>query len=281
MAKKINNYSRRKFIRDISFASVLLFTGKITDLSAEEVYDLRGKVKLRFAVASDSHYGQANTAFDAMIEKVIDQINVFHKTNPIDFCVMNGDIIHNEKSFLPRAKIKIDQLNIPYYVTRGNHDMVKEELWTEVWKMPLNHSFSVKGSAVLLADTSNERGEYLSPDLLWLEAQLEQYKNKKNVFLFLHIPQAKWTANAIDTPAFIELIKKYPNIRAGFHGHEHDQDGVKMVGHIPFLFDSHIGGSWGTVYKGFRVVELLNDGTLITYMMDPSEKMPELKYQKN
>jgi hypothetical protein len=57
------------------------------------------------------------------------------------------------------------------------------------------------------------------------------------------------------------------------HGHEHDQDGVKMIDNIPFMFDSHVGGNWGTPYRGFRVVELLNDGTLISYMMNPTEKL--------
>jgi hypothetical protein len=51
-----------------------------------------------------------------------------------------------------------------------------------------------------------------------------------------------------------------------------------MARNIPFLFDSHVGGSWGTPYRGFRVVELLNDGTLVTYMMNPTEKLTELKY---
>jgi len=278
MEKKINSQSRRRFIQQISLASALLLTGRITDLSAEEVYELKARVKLRFAVASDFHYGQPKTNYDEMTQTVINQINMFNKSNRINFCVINGDIIHNEKSFLPLVKKKIDQLDVPYYVARGNHDMVTSEFWNEVWEMPLNHSLELKDSAFIISDTSNEAGIYLSPDLKWLEEKLEQYKSKKNVFLILHIPQAKWTANAIDTPAFFELIKKYPNIRAGFHGHEHDQDGVKMVGNIPFLFDSHVGGSWGTPYKGFRVVELLNDGTLVTYMMNPTEKLAELKY---
>ena len=51
-----------------------------------------------------------------------------------------------------------------------------------------------------------------------------------------------------------------------------------MNGKIPYLFDSHIGGNWGTAYKGFRVVELMDDGSLITYMMNPTEKMNELSY---
>lgn len=278
MKENISNQSRRRFIHQISLASALLLSGKITDLSAEDVYSLKAKVKLRFALASDFHYGQPNTPFEETTANIIKQINLFNKSNRIDFCVLNGDLIHNEKSFLPIVKKKTDLLEVPYYVTRGNHDMVTDELWNEVWRMPLNHSFEFKDSAFILADTSNEQGTYESPDLRWLEGKLEEYKSNKNIFLVLHIPQAKLTENAIDSPGFFELIHKYPNIRAGFYGHEHDQDGVKMARNIPFLFDSHVGGNWGTPYKGFRVVELLNNGTLITYMMNPTVKLGELSY---
>jgi hypothetical protein len=126
----------------------------------------------------------------------------------------------------------------------------------------------VNGYPFILLDSSNEKGEYLSPDLVWLKESLEGLKKQKQVFIFVHIPQAKWTKNGIDTPAFLELLDKYPNIKAVFHGHEHDQDGVKMHGKIPFYFDAHIGGNWGTAYKGFRVVELNQDGSLVTYMLN-------------
>lgn len=270
--------SRRSFIRDLSFASVFLLGGGIQNLSAAEVYGLRKKVALRFVVASDSHYGQPKTDFDGMIEKIIGQVNSFHKNNPLDFCVINGDIIHNEKPLLPLAKKQIEKLTMPWYVTRGNHDMVSTDYWQEVWGTPVNHDVVIKKKGIILGDTSNEEGKYLSPDLGWLKQTLDKHQQRKQVFLFLHIPQAKWTANGIDTPAFFELIKQYPNLKAVFHGHEHDQDGVKMSHNIPFFFDSHIGGSWGTDYKGFRVVELMEDGSLVTYMMNPVERMNEMAY---
>lgn len=270
--------SRRKFIHQLSFASAILLGGNIQNLSAQEVGALKKKVRLRFAVASDAHYGQPDTPYEAMMDTIIQKINGFHQENPLDFCVMNGDIIHNEKQFMPQAKQKLDQFTMPFYVTRGNHDMVSPTFWQEVWGTPLNHQVEVKKSLVLLGDTATEEGKYVSPDLDWLKTQLDAHKKTKNIFLFLHIPQAKWTKNGIETPAFFELIKNYPNIRAVFHGHEHDQDGVQMVGKLPFLFDSHVGGSWGTPHKGFRVVELLNDGTLITYLMNPTDKLTELSY---
>lgn len=272
------NHSRRSFIRNISMATAFFMTGKAGRVSAEEVYALRKKVALRFVVASDSHYGQPKTLFDELIDKMTSQVNAFHQSNPLDFCVINGDIIHNEKPFMPLAKQKLDQLIMPYYVTRGNHDMLSDTEWKSTWATPLNQTIVVKKTAFLLGDTSNEKGEYLSPDLNWLKDSLDKHARRKQVFLFLHIPQAKWTVNGIDTPAFFELVKNYSNIKAVFHGHEHDQDGVRMRDNIPYLFDSHIGGNWGTEYKGFRVVELMNDGSMITYMMNPVEKMGELVY---
>ena len=276
--KNQDQISRRHFVKNISFASAFFMGGGFQSLSSQDVDALKDQVKMRFAVASDAHYGQPNTPYEAMMDTIIDKINLFHGSNPLDFCVMNGDIVHDEKSFLAQAKQKIDGLKVPYFVTRGNHDKCSSDYWEQVWNMPLNHQKVVKNSLVLLGDTSNEQGTYVSPDLAWLEAQLEANKKRKNIFLFLHIPQAKWTKNGIETPAFFELIKKYPNIRAVFHGHEHDQDGVQMIGKLPFLFDSHIGGSWGTPHKGFRVVELLNSGTVITYLMDPTVKKNELTY---
>jgi 3',5'-cyclic AMP phosphodiesterase CpdA len=275
---KMSTDSRRKFIKNISFASAFLITGKVTSLSANDVIGLKSKVKLRFVVASDIHYGQPNTLYEQMMETVTQHINSFHQHSPLDFCVMNGDLIHNEKSFLPLVKEKIDALKMPYYVTRGNHDMVTPDYWNSVWGTPLNHDVVVKGHGILLGDTSNEQGVYLSPDLSWLKNTLESHKDKNQVFIFLHIPQAKWTVNGISTPAVFDIIKKYPNVKAVFHGHEHDQDGVKMVEKVPYIFDAHIGGSWGTPYKGYRVVELLKDNTMITYMMNPTEKLNALSF---
>lgn len=272
-----NSSTRRSFLKNVSLATAFFAVGGFKEIGASVVFENRKNVALRFVVASDAHYGQPGTAYDAMIEKITTQINMFHKETPLDFCVINGDIIHNEKHLLPLAKQKLDALNPKYYVTRGNHDMVTADYWQEVWGMPLNHMVEIKKNAIILGDTSNEDGKYLSPDLNWLAKQLEANKQKKNVFLFLHIPQKAWTANAIDTPGFEALVNQYPNITAIFHGHEHDQDGVKLLGsrQVPCLFDAHMGGNWGTPYKGFRVVEMLKDGTLLSYMMNPSLKINE------
>ncbi len=270
--------SRRSFLKNISLTAVLLAGGGFKFLSEAEAGALRRKTIYRFALASDGHYGQAGTASDELYATIVKHINEFHQQHPLAVCIINGDVIHNEKDYLLKAKKHLDGLTMPYYTGKGNHDLVSDAYWKEVWGQLPNLVLKEKHCHIIIANTSNEKGEYLSPDLVWLAEQLEASKKKKTVFLVLHIPQKKWTPNGIDTPAFFELLKKYPNVKAIFHGHEHDQDGVKIENNIPCLFDSHFGGNWGTAYKGYRVVELLDDGSILTYIMNPIEKLNEASY---
>jgi predicted phosphodiesterase len=267
--------SRRKFLQQVSLSGLAIASGTAHQLLATDIFELRKKVKLRFIVASDSHYGQPNTDYDTFLKNAINRINEIHAQNRLDFCVINGDIIHDKKEFLIQAKNRIADLKMPWFVTKGNHDQVSDEYWNEVFQMPVNHNVVIKNNSILFGTTSNEKGQYLSPNLTWMKEKLEESKKNKNTLIFIHIPQAKWTKNGIETAEFFDLLKNYPNIKAVFHGHEHDQDGLQMRNNVPFLFDSHIGGNWGTGYKGFRVNELMKDNNLVTYMMNPTMKLKE------
>jgi predicted phosphodiesterase len=270
--------SRRDFIKHISSASLVLLGGNVINLTPSDAADLRKSSSLRFVVASDGHYGQQDTESDLFYETLVKHVTDFNAKDKVDFCVINGDIIHDEKSLLVPAKKHLDGLPVKYYVTKGNHDRVTNDQWNEVWGMPVNHEVQLKENTLLLANTSNEAGDYLSPDLDWMKSKLEANKKQSNVFIFLHIPQAKWTKNGIDTPAFFEMLKQYKNVRGVFHGHEHDQDGVKTVNNLPFMFDSHFGGSWGTSYRGFRVVEVVKQKSFLTYIMNPTEKINQVSF---
>lgn len=267
------NNSRRKFIQQVSLATLAIWGAPLQHLTGQDVAGLQDDVVMRFAVASDIHYGQPNTAYREMTQTMLRQLNRFHTDFPLSFCVFNGDLIHDDPSFLTQIKNEFMQLSMDWYVTRGNHDQVGSKLWIDTFGYPLNHSVQHQQSVLILADTSNEKGAYLSPNLDWLKQQLDKAAKAKHIFLFLHIPQAPWTKNSVDTPAFFDLLRKYPNVRAVFHGHEHDQDGIKKEAAIPFIFDAHVGGNWGTPYRGFRVVEILKNNSLLTYMMNPTEKI--------
>ncbi|HTL06965.1 MAG TPA: metallophosphoesterase [Chitinophagaceae bacterium] len=266
--------NRRQFLRYSTPIALLLANGKIaaaTDINPAAWN--RRKTILRFAVASDGHYGQPNTPYEEYHATLVNRVNEEHALNPFAFCMVNGDIIHDDKRHYPAAKAALQKLQMPWYVSQGNHDKVTRDEWKAIWNIPVNHDFVIKKSSFLIATTSDEKGTYLPPDIDWVAAKLEEHKKQEQVFIFLHINPGKQTANAVDSPALFDVFAKYKNIRAVFNGHDHDEEGIKVKNNIPFVFDAHFGGNWGTPYRGFRVVELLKDNTLATYIMNPLEKI--------
>ena len=266
--------NRRHFIKGIS-AAIVIAQGQ--SLFASDLASFgKKKVAMRFAILSDAHYGQPQTAYQEFLDTGVSHINEMHQQMKFDFAVMNGDIIHDKIMHLEGAKKTLDQLTVKYYVTKGNHDAATPELWEKTWGMPLNYDIVMGHNVLLFGNTSNEKGEYLEPDINWFTQKLEEHKNAKHIFIFLHIPPFRWTHNGVNSLAWAALAKQHKNIKAVFHGHEHDQDNVKWEDGIPYLFDSHIGGNWGTKYKGYRIVELYKDGSMLTYIMNPTEKINEL-----
>ena len=267
--------NRRKFLKGSVPVLMLLASGESVYSFLKPGAGILKKSKLRIAVCSDGHYGQPKTDYDNYFKEIITHINSQHKQTPFDCCVFNGDIIHNDPVFLKPVKSLLDKLKMPYYVTQGNHDMVSEQHWLDTWKMPVNHYATINGQVLLMGTTSNIKGEYVCPNLSWMKEMLEQNKNASNIFIFIHITPVKWTKHGIDCPEFMELLKNYKNVRLVCNGHDHDEDDLKTQNSIPYLFDGHIGGSWGTSYRGYRVIELLKDNSIATYMLNPTDKIKE------
>lgn len=270
--------NRRDFITNISFATFLLADGTILEAKPTDI--LSKKTRLRFLVASDGHFGQPKTDFLKFYQTFVQQVNAQNKLQKFDLCVINGDIIHDQTDFLEQAKQQLDELDVPYHVTQGNHDHATPEYWERLWHVPQNYDVVLNDSVFLFGTTSNQEGKYLCPNNQWFSAKLEQYKRKKNVFIFVHITPVKWTDNGLDCQDFQALLRKYKNVRAVFNGHDHDQDNIKTQDGIPYLFSAHFGGSWGTNYRGFRVVELMKDNSILTYIMNPTEKINEKLIEK-
>lgn len=264
--------TRRNFL-NLSVKSIFVI-GAGNILQSFSVNDFRlpppDKVSLRFALASDGHYGEPNTKYEQLHDEMIAWLNKEKAERGIDFSVINGDLFHNDPAFLPIIKSKYDQLKMPYYVSHGNHDHIDEATWEATWKIPLHHSFEKKDAAFLILNTADETGKYICPDTQWAKEQLNRFSSKKQLFVFMHITPIKWTDNAIICPELVDLFTKQSNLKAIFHGHDHDQDGAKEKDGKHYFFDSHIAGSWGTDYRGYRIVEILTDGKVLTYQVNPS-----------
>lgn len=231
-------------------------------------------VVMRFALVSDGHYGQANTPFEQNHQEMTTRLNKLHDERKLNFAVVNGDLFHDNPTFFPQVKKAWDQLKMPYYATHGNHDKVEEATWIESFGYGWHHEFTVGDSAFLILNTASVDGKYICPDLEWTAAKLKQYAGHKRLFVFMHITPFSWTDNGKNCPELQDMFSAQSNLVAVFHGHDHDQDGLKQHKNKHYFFDAHVGGNWGTPYRGYRVVEVLKNGNVLTWQVNPGIKEP-------
>ena len=263
---------RRVFLRK-SLQSIALISGlePISSITQNHYKFLRARgIKTRFVIASDGHFGQAGTPFQLYHDEMMSWLNEEHRKHALDFTLFNGDLIHDDPSFLSSVKEKFNTLSMPYYVSRGNHDRCDEETWKNTWGRSFNHSFEIGNSAFVVLDTSNIQGEYICPDVDSTEEILYKYRNENNIFVFMHITPVKWTDAGINCRKLVRIFSRQKNLRAILHGHDHDQDNMKTSLGKGYFFDSHMGGNWGTEYRGYRVVEITDRNDILTYQINPT-----------
>lgn len=250
---------RRDFLKE---AAAVLGLPFIPKASTEKFKNL----KLKFAVASDGHFGQKNTPYEMYFDNLVHWLN---QTENLDMVFFNGDLIHDDPDYLAQAKKTLSQLKMPWYAIQGNHDMVSATEWETTLGYPVNHVIRRGETAFVLATTSNQSGDYLCADLDWLSATLNNLKTMQHVLVLLHISQKEWVPNGVDCPGVINLLANTKNVKAVFHGHDHQQHSTKYYQGKPFVFSGHMGGSWGQEYKGYRVVEVYEDGNVRIQQLNP------------
>ncbi len=264
--------SRRKFLQVSINSAFLITAGNVLQPLGHNFPTLllKDKPLCRFAIASDGHYGQPGTEYEMLHGQMVHWINAEKKSRGLDFTMINGDLFHNDVSFLTEVKNKWDKLLMPYYVSHGNHDQTPEEHWKSVWNMPWHYSFEKKDTGIIVLNTADDKGNYICPDVEWTKVELKKYTHKKQLFVFMHITPFTWTKGGIACPAIVELFDRQQNLKAIFHGHDHDQDDIKENNGKHYFFDSHIAGNWGTPYNGYRIVEVFKGGKILTYQMNPT-----------
>ena len=249
------------------------------------------KPKLRFAVASDLHYGQRNTPFDAMAGDLVRWINAEKKDKGLDALFLNGDLTNDSAPMLLALRDKhLSGLEVPYHAIKGNHDYVDgqagspTESWEKIWGYPANRSLKIGEFAFILCDTTApaKSNVYLAVDIDWLRAELEVHKDAAAIFVLIHIQQRAhkvqgWPKHGlhdkVEMPkgeAVMALLESNPKVRAVFHGHNHLETGVYVSGERRYFFDSHVGGSWGAK-RGYRIVEVHDDHKMVTYQVNAED----------
>jgi len=265
--------NRRHFLRQALTGVVWIGAGSTIKAFAGNNFSLppKDKVKLRVAIASDGHFGEPKTPCSETHPQMVSWINAENADRGVDFAFINGDLFHNDVSFLEPVKKVWDTLAVPYYVSHGNHDKINEEGWEKVWNHGWHYGFDKKGIGFVVLNTADEKGTYISPDVEKTRELLKKYEKHKQLFVFMHITPIKWTDNGIDAPEVVNLFNNQANLKVIFNGHDHDQDNLKENKGRYYFFDSHLGGSWGTPYKGYRILEVMKNGDILTYQMNPAK----------
>lgn len=243
-----------------------------------------GKFKLRFAIASDGHYAQPNTDSDKFFSDLVQWLHKEHTDNHLDMVIINGDLVHDRPDLLKKVKeTYFDKLPAPCYTIPGNHDHADAALWKSVFGYEDKYIVDKGDIGLVFVNTADTKGAYVCPDYNFLKASFETFKSKKTVFVILHIAPHQWVPEDktifVECPEVVTLLHSYPNIKAVFHGHDHSLDGVRYTGKLPHFWDSHFGGSWGTDYKGYRIVEVGIDDKITTYQVNASQN-PRLNTNK-
>ena len=242
------------------------------------------KLKLRFALASDGHYGQPQTDSALFYRQMIQWMEKEHQQNQLDFVIINGDLVHDRPDLLPEVKEKyLAKLPVPYYPLPGNHDWADAAIWKKVFGYEDKYTLEFGDIAFVLANTASPTGKYVCPDNAFLQRALDGFKTKNLVFVVLHIAPHQWLPEEseifLSCPETMRLLHAYPNIKAVFHGHDHSLDAVRYTNGLPHLFDAHFGGNWGTAYKGYRIVEIDKSNQIATYQVNASQN-PTLNAHK-
>lgn len=254
--------NRRPFLKNLSLLGSGLVTlplaGFPLTLSKTEQEEVFSPV-FKFVTASDGHFGQADTDFKASHQNLIQAIK---RESDVDLVVFNGDLIHDDPVFMPEVKKVYDQLlPLNYYVVKGNHDKVSDARWLEIWGQASNTFFTVKDDyGMIILNSSNEAGDYLCVDVDFLQTALSKTQSLKQVFIFIHISQKDWTRHGVDCQGVLDLIASYPNVKATFHGHDHDVDGIIWNQKKPYFWSGHFGGSWGNPFPSYRICEVDEQG---------------------
>ena len=237
---------------------------------------MRGKSKVRdhafrFVIASDGHFGEPGSDFNAYFENLVVWLQEEKVRNGLDCWFFNGPITHDNPGLSPVVHKRLQAVDTPLYAFRGNHDLIFENEWQDNFGTEEFFELDIEEILFLSCPTFDKMGNYQCPDYRWLKEKLQKGKRFRYIFLFLHICLGGWTKEGMHCPEIISLLEEF-NITAVFHGHDHLEDGLIKKGELRYYFSGSIGSKWGLDYKGYRVVEIAKDHSVFTYQYDPVKK---------
>ena len=291
--------NRKSFLKSGFLGSAGLLLPGTSSVDAN--YKLpQNKPVFRFAVGGDLHYGAGE--YRKHTENLVNWLNKEKEGRGLDLYFLNGDVVHDITDKYEELQDEyLSELSMPYFATKGNHDYLEAgQTWESVWGYPADQIVEAGALAFIFADTSRgdnlDATEYTSPDPEWMQNALRKVSDKEAVFIVLHIAQRReggegwpesWPRFGVghhqesrtkDAEKVLAMIESAPNVKAVFHGHNHNIVSSYMTYPVPqpnakpYYFCSRVGHNWGNTI-GYRIVEIYENGSARTYQYDPESEV--------
>lgn len=152
---------------------------------ADQVKNLVSKEDFVFAIASDS--GREEGSLNQIYKQIVEKVN----QSEAKFFVHLGDFTQNgtNQEFLEFQNYMAKNLNIPYYVAPGNHDILADEQSKSVYLKyykDLYQSFDYEKNHFVILDNSWNLEGFSDEQLDWLTQDLAASQNP--TYIFMHRP---------------------------------------------------------------------------------------------
>lgn len=181
--------------------------------------------QFQFVVVTDRTGGHRPGVF----EKGVEKINLLQP----EFVMSVGDLIEGYTTDTVEINRQwdeftgfVDKLEMPFFFVPGNHDMtnpVMERIWKERFG-PTHYSFVYQDVLFMALNSEDQtrgagRGSISEPQLQWIRKTLEEHREVKWTFLFMHQPL--W-AQETDPVKWFDVEKLLENRKhTVFVGHRH------------------------------------------------------------
>lgn len=175
-----------------------------------------------FALITDTHISSSETS----VEDLENTVRSINDNRAIEFVVVAGDITEEgDRASMEKAKQILDQLNVEYYITSGNH----ETKWSESGVTDFDKVFGSdrfefssdgiyfigfnSGPVIRMMD-----GHVGKQDILWMQQKLDSIGSEMPVIVVTHYPLKDGDVD--NWYQVTDLLRNY-NVKAILNGHYH------------------------------------------------------------
>lgn len=222
----------------------------------------------RFAFITDMHIDIKN---EKPTNDLLATVNEINSNNDIEFILIGGDVTENgDSASLYKAKLLLNQLKKPYYITFGNHDVRASKPENRIYKTLFGadrFSFTfndVHFTGLSTVPISNYgAGHVAMQDVAWLKSELEQQKPQTPLIVVTHYPLL--TGDVDNWFDLTDLLRKH-NVQVVLNGHYHRNallnfDGIAGIVNRSTLSGKELRGGYSiyTITDSLSVNEKLID----------------------